>query len=115
MVTELKKPTWLKYTKEEVQAIILKLAGKGLTSEKIGLALRDQYGIPSIKLYGIKIKEVLGEKFQEPTQINLETKLDKIISHFKKNKQDKRAEKSLILTKAKVKKRKEYQERKNKQ
>ena len=78
----LKKPTWLKYTKEEVKAIILKLAKKGLTSEKIGLALRDQYGIPKVKIYGITIKEVLGEKFQEPTLINLENKLNIIIEHF---------------------------------
>ena len=55
--TELKKPTWLKYTKSEVEAIILKLAGKGLTAEKIGLTLRDQYGIPNVKLYDLKIKD----------------------------------------------------------
>ena len=66
MKAELKKPTWLKYTKEEVKAIILKLSNKGLTSEKIGLTLRDQYGIPTARLNGIKIKEILGEDFQEP-------------------------------------------------
>jgi len=98
----------LKYTKEEVKAIILKLSNKGLTSEKIGLVLRDQYGIPSVKLYNIKIKEVLGEKFQEPTLINLEAKLQKIIEHFKKNKQDKKTGRALIITKAKLKKRKDY-------
>jgi len=111
--TELKKPTWLKYTKEEVEAIILKLSKKDLTSEKIGLVLRDQYGIPSVKLYGIKIKDVLKEKFKEPTNINLETRLNTIIEHFKKNKQDKKAERSLIITKAKLKKRIEYQKKKN--
>ncbi len=59
---KLEKPVWLKYTKEEVEAIILKLANKNLTSEKIGLVLRDQYGIPGARLYGIKIKQVLVEK-----------------------------------------------------
>ena len=108
--TELKKPTWLKYTIDEVKAIILKLSNKGLTAEKIGLSLRDQYGIPSVRLYGIKIKEVLNN-FQEPTIINLETKLNKIISHFKKNKQDKKTERSLIITKAKLKKRQDYQKK----
>jgi len=109
---ELKKPAWLKYTEEEVRAIILKLAGKGLTSEKIGLVLRDQYGIPSIRLYGLKIKEVLEDNFQEPTIINLENKLQEIIVHFKKNKQDKNAERALIITKAKLKKRQDYKKSK---
>jgi len=106
----MEKPIWLKYTEEEVKAIIQKLAGQGLTSEKIGLALRDQYGIPRVKIYGIKIKGVLEEKnqFKEPTIENLQKKLDKVIEHYKKNKQDKNAERSLIITKAKIKKREDY-------
>ena len=34
------KPLWLKYSEEEVKSIVLKLANKGLTAEKIGLVLR---------------------------------------------------------------------------
>jgi len=110
------KPIWLKYTEEEVKAIIHKLANQGLSSEKIGLYLRDQYGIPSIKLYGIKIKEVLEEKdkYHDPNIFNLESKTQRIIEHYKKNKQDKNAERSLIITKAKLKKREEYLKRKEK-
>ncbi len=110
--TEAKKPAWLKYSKSEVEAIILKLAGKGLTAEKIGLTLRDQYGIPNVKLYDLRIKDVLGDKFQEPTTINLENKLQKIIDHFKKNKQDKKTGRALMITKAKLKKRNEYHQAK---
>jgi len=108
--TKLEKPVWLKYSEKEVKAIILKLAEKGFTAERIGLILRDQYGIPKTKIYGIKIKEVLDEKgkFVEPTDKNLQEKLDKIIGHYKKNKQDKKAERSLVITKAKLKKRKDY-------
>jgi len=105
------KPLWLRYTQEEVKAIIIKLANKGLTSEKIGLVLRDRYGIPKISLYGLKIKQVLEEKekFQEPTVINLKNKLDKIIKHYEKHKHDKRAERSLIITRSQLKKREDYQ------
>ena len=106
--TELKKPTWLKYTKEEVVAIVKKLAEKDITSEKIGLILRDQYGIPRVRLYGIKMKEAMEDKFQEPTTLNLDKKLKKIIDHFKKNKQDKKSERALVITKAKLKKRTDY-------
>jgi len=113
---KIEKPVWLKYTKEEVEAIILKLADKGMTAEKIGLTLRDQYGIPKAKLYKIKIKQILEkkDKFEEPTNLNLKAKLAKIIEHYKKNKQDKRAERSLILTKAKLKKRQDYSDKKKK-
>jgi len=110
------KPVWLKYSEEEVKAIILKLANKGLTAEKIGLVLRDQYGIPNVSLYNLKIKKVLEEKekFEEPTNKNLKTKLEGVITHFKKNKQDKNAERALIITKAKLKKREDYQKKKEK-
>jgi small subunit ribosomal protein S15 len=104
------KPLWLKYTADELKAIILKLANKGLTAEKIGLVLRDQYGIPKVSLYGFKIKEILVEKdkYEDPTLKNLKLKKDKITSHNKKNKQDKTSERSLIITKAKIKKIEEY-------
>ncbi len=106
----MEKPVWLKYTKEEVKSIILKLANKDLTAEKIGLTLRDAYGIPKVRLYGLKIKEVLEEnnKFQEPTLINLQAKVKKIADHHNKNKQDQKAKRSLIISEAKLKKIKEY-------
>jgi len=114
--TKLEKPIWSKYTEKEIVAIVLKLVEKGLTAEKIGLTLRDQYGIPKTKIYNLKISKILKEKdkFEEPTSINLENKLQKIIDHFKKNKQDKNAERSLIITKAKLKKIKDYQKKKGK-
>ncbi len=104
------KPVWLKYTAEEVKGIIIKLANKAMTAEKIGLALRDQYGIPRVKLYRIKIKEVLQEKhkYEDPNVHNLKNNLDVIIQHYKKNKGDKKAERSLIITRAKLKKREDY-------
>jgi small subunit ribosomal protein S15 len=107
------KPVWLTYTEEEVKAIILKLSEKGLTAEKIGLVLRDQYGIPKVKIYNLKISKVLKEKdkYTDPDTKNLNKKLEKVIAHYKKNKQDKRAERSLIITKSKSKKREDYQKK----
>src|SRR3989344_5895759 len=110
--SKIEKPVWLKYTEEEVKAIVLKLADKGLTAEKIGLVLRDQYGIPKVKIYNLKISKILKERFQEPTNINLKNKLQKIISHYNKNEQDKKAGLSLIITKAKLKKREDYSKKK---
>jgi small subunit ribosomal protein S15 len=111
---QLDKPVWLKYTESEVKAIILKLSEKGLTSEKIGLVLRDQYGIPKVKIYNLKINKVLKEhnKLGEPGLINLEKKLEELDKHNKKNRKDRVAERSVIITKAKIKKQKEYLEKK---
>ena len=105
----LEKPVWLKYSEEEVRALVVKLADKGFTAEKIGLVLRDQYGIPKVSLYGIKIKEALQDKFQEPTILNLQKKIEKVTEHNKKNKGDKKSDRSLIISKAKLKKRQESQ------
>ena len=92
---KIEKPVWLKYTEKEVEDIILNIVKNQpeLTSEKIGLILRDTYGIPKTKIYGIKISEVLKKagQYQDPTLINLEKKTEKIESHLEKNKQDKRA------------------------
>lgn len=113
----IKKPIWLKYTEEEVKQIILKIAEKqpDLSSEKIGLVLRDNYGIPKTKLYGIKISKILKEagKYNDPNLKNLTNKVENIEKHISKNKQDKKAGRSLILSKAKLKKTKEYLASKN--
>lgn len=110
----LDKPVWLKYTAEEIKKIILKLSDKGLSSEKIGLVLRDQYGIPKVKIYNLKIGKILKDEgnYDEPSKTNLNNKVDKIINHYKKNKQDKNAERSLIITKAKLKKIEDYLKKK---
>src|SRR3989344_6877820 len=104
--SKIEKPVWLKYTEEEVKAIILKLANKGMTAEKIGLVLRDQYGIPKVKIYELKIKKILEEKnkYEEPAIKNLNEKAVKIEKHYNKHKKDKKAERSMIITKAKLKK-----------
>jgi ribosomal protein S15P/S13E len=111
---KIEKPVWLKYTEDEVKKIIWDLAEKGFTAEKIGLYLRDQYGIPKAKLYNLKISKVIKEKkdFAEPSLINLQKKVGKIEEHYKKNKQDKKAERSLIILKAKLKKTRDYVNRK---
>jgi ribosomal protein S15P/S13E len=110
--TTMKKPVWLKYTEEEVKEIILKIVDKNpeITAEKIGLILRDNYGIPNTKIFGFKISKVLKEnnKYINPDLKNLETKTAKLEKHLIKNHGDKRTGRSLIITKAKLIKAKKY-------
>ena len=109
---QLKKPIWLKYTEAEVREIILKTHEKNpeLTSEKIGIILRDNYGIPKAKIYGINISQVLKEanKYENPDLKNLETKTSNLNKHLLKNKHDQRTARSFIITQAKLKKVKDY-------
>jgi ribosomal protein S15P/S13E len=109
---QFKKPVWLKYTDAEVKEIILKLVEKdsNITAEKIGLILRDSYGIPRTKIYGFKIGQVLKEagKYQSPDLKNLEVKEAKLEKHISKNHGDKKTKRSLIITKAKLKITKDY-------
>lgn len=109
---QMKKPVWLKYTAQEVKEIILKILDKSpeLTAEKIGLVLRDNYGIPSTRIYGFKISQVLKEanKYQSPDLKNLTKKMENTTKHLSKHKHDAHTGRSLIITKAKLKKIKEY-------
>jgi ribosomal protein S15P/S13E len=110
--TKIEKPVWLKYTKTEVKEIIISLAKKDpeLSSEKIGLILRDSYGIPRVKIYQIKIGQVLREAglYKNPDLKNLEKKQEKLKVHLEKNKQDKRTRRALTITFGKAKKTREY-------
>lgn len=110
------KPVWLKFSKEDINAIVLKLAKQGLTSEKIGLVLRDTYGIPTTKLYSRKISKILKENnlYKDATLENLEKKREKIKKHLEKNKQDKKTQRALTITSARISRLQKYRKREGK-
>ncbi|MDP3992181.1 MAG: hypothetical protein U1B79_00970 [Candidatus Pacearchaeota archaeon] len=85
-----KKSRTEKISEKEFAAKVIELAEKGMTSEKIGEALRHQ-GIHS-KEYG-KISRILKEKgiYQIPEIKNIQEKLNRVTAHKEKNIQDKRA------------------------
>lgn len=109
------KPSWLKLDEKGLEDIIAKLAGEGKTSEKIGLELRDTYGVPKSKVLGKKISAILKEKglYKDATELNLEKKRQAVISHLQKNKQDKRAKMALAIISARITKYNKYKKRKN--
>jgi small subunit ribosomal protein S15 len=58
-----KTPEWCDISKDELDKFIMKLHESGLSPSRIGLILRDQYGIPSIKLiYGKNLNTFLKDK-----------------------------------------------------
>ena len=92
MQTKLEKPAWVKMRESELKDIISELAKKNSTS-KIGIILRDQYGIPTTKVFGKKLKDYLKELGIEINE-NLENakkKVDRMKEYLKNNITDKKA------------------------
>lgn len=107
-------PVWFKRSKEEIEALVIKFEEQGLSAEKIGLILRDNYGVPSTRLVADKISRIISKKktYQPADLINLEKKVAKLKKHIESNKQDKVAKRDLGITLAKINKLKKYYSRK---
>ena len=79
-------------TKWACLKLILELSEKYQPAQ-IGLILRDQYGVPTTKVFGKKLSAYLREagknEFYEVK--NIEKKVEKMKEHMKKNIQDKKA------------------------
>ena len=83
---KLSKPAWVKIKEPELKKIIAELADKHAPS-KIGLILRDQYGIPTTKVFGKKLKAYMKELGIERNEDleNAEKKVEKMKEHLKNN------------------------------
>jgi len=105
-ITE-KNPDWIDYDEEEVVELVVKLRRDGFDPSEIGLKLRDQYGIPSVKaLTDKKITEILEEEgltLEIPEDLNsLVKKSESIKDHLEENNKDEQAQRRLELTEAKI-------------
>jgi small subunit ribosomal protein S15 len=95
-MAEMKKPTWVKMKEPELKKVILELSEKYAPSQ-IGLVLRDQYGIPTTKVFGKKLKAYLKELGIEKNEDleNAEKKVDRMKEHLKNNITDRSAKHKL--------------------
>lgn len=98
---------WLRYTPKEVEALIQKLAKETKSSAKIGVILRDTYGIPSVKVVcGKGITQILSEKklaAELPEDLlNLIRRSVKIQKHLEENHKDGSARRGRLLTTSKI-------------
>ena len=114
LVTE--APTWVSYKAEEIEALIVKLAKQEMSSSRIGLVLRDSYGIPDVKLViGKKIGQVLKEKkltkmLPEDMTFLIRKHINEM-AHFDANHHDMVAKRGMQLTEAKIRKLGKYYSR----
>ena len=103
----LKKPSWITQTPKEIEEIITKYGKEGLTPSQIGIKLRDQHAIPLAKpIINKGITQVLDEnnlKSDLPEDLaSIVNKSVGLQKHLKKNKSDRRNNRSLELIEAKV-------------
>ena len=102
-----KLPSWVSYSAKEVELIIAKLSKEGKTASQIGVFLRDEYGIPSVKLLCEKsITDILAEKkltkVLPEDLLALFKKIDGIQEHLEGNHKDQPANRGLTLTESKI-------------
>ena len=102
-----KVPAWSDVSKEELEKTIMKLHESGLPSSRIGLTLRDQYGVPSVKLVlgknlngFLKANDALPDIPEDLA--NLMRKALHIRKHIKANEKDVHNKRALQLTENKI-------------
>lgn len=110
-------PTWCRYTPEEVEALVIRLAKEGHPPSKIGTILRDQHGIPLTKpITGRTISQILKEAKLAPSLPEdfemLLRKAARLRVHLDKNKKDLSNKRALQIVEAKIHKLSRYYKRK---
>jgi small subunit ribosomal protein S15 len=100
-------PSWVSISPEEVARITLKLAKDGMSPSQIGMALRDDYGVPLAKpMLGKSVGEILSEGNAAPkVPQDLQDLIDRaqrVQKHLQSNKSDRKNVHSLELVEAKI-------------
>lgn len=114
MVTE--SPEWVTMSKEETEQMVVKLAKEGMTSSKIGLVLRDNYAVPSVRLAtGKTMYEILQEHNMRPEipddLMALMRRAINVNNHMFENKKDMATNRNLQLIESKIRRLVKYYKR----
>ncbi len=100
-------PAWVVTTPDEVKSTILKLAKEGMSPSKIGISLRDDYGVPLTRpVVGMSVLEVLTEGKSAPKlPQDIQDLIDRALrvqNHLQVHKSDRKNVHSLELVEAKI-------------
>ncbi len=104
-VTE--NPFWVPLTAEEIEEKVVELAGNELSTSVIGIRLRDEYAVPSVKLAtGKSISQILLDNELEPERPedieNLMRKAINLSAHLQRNPKDLHNKRAIHLIEAKI-------------
>jgi len=109
-------PKWARANKKDVEETILKLAKERYNSAVIGQILRDQYGIPNVKmLIGKTVTQVMKENNSYPSMpedmLSLLKKAVLVRSHMEKHRQDYHSQHGLQNLESKIRRLGKYYSR----
>jgi len=94
---KISKPSWVKMKPAELEKLVVELARKGEGPAKIGLILRDKYGVPKARVFGKKIGQILRENkinYKSDSEI-VNDRVENLKRHIIKNKRDYPASRAL--------------------
>ncbi len=102
-----KPPAWFKYTPEEVEDLIAKLAKEGNSPSSIGGILRDRYGVPLVKpVVGKSVTELVrasGQTPKIPEDLDyLFRRASELRKHLEKNRKDYHNKRALATVESKI-------------
>lgn len=100
-------PSWVQVQKKEAEDLIVQMGKMGRQASQIGLALRDQHGIPNVRLLtGKSILQILAEagiKPQIPEDLASLIKRGRTVTrHLSENKKDESNRHGLNLIESKI-------------
>src|SRR5436853_4582572 len=103
MAKEAEARQWVNYKPEEIEDLIANLANQGMDPSQIGITLRDQYGVPNVKLLNnMRINQILEKKglaSDIPRDLlNLIRRSVSLQKHMNQNKKDYSAKRGSIIT-----------------
>ncbi len=110
----LSKPSdWSNSDKKEVEEIINRLSGEGLSSAEIGTALRDKHGVPDAKLVtGERISQTIARSGNSPKYpedlMSLMRRALRLIDHLSQNGKDIHNRRQLELCESKIRRLSKY-------
>lgn len=93
---------WLIYDKDEVQKLIAKLAKEGKSSSEIGVILRDQYGVPDVRYFNMRVLKVMQKEGMPEDLYNLMKKVVNVHRHMGEMRKDSKAKHGLELLESKI-------------
>ena len=101
----------------EVEKLVVKLAKEGKPASRIGIILRDQYAVPSVRqATGKSLGQILkdsGMKFELPEDlVNIIRKAVRLYGHLDRNPKDFKTQRALEVVEARINRLAKYYRRK---
>jgi small subunit ribosomal protein S15 len=109
-------PEWVTLSPNEIEKKVVELSKLDNSTSKVGIIMRDMYGVPDITLStGKKVSKILEEKGAAPDLpedfTNLVSKALRLRKHLDANHKDQHNKRALNITEAKVRRLGKYYRR----